>query len=109
MVRLTEWTGENWIPVQERIKGKIVGYKDCMNKLAAYEDTGLTPEEIINSRLQTGWILITEMVPGNSDAVLVTDGNFVYTDVYDDGEFELYDGIIAWMPLPSPYQNKLKK
>lgn len=46
MNRLTEWTGEGWIPVQERQKGKIIGYKDCMNKLAAYENTGFEPEEI---------------------------------------------------------------
>lgn len=46
MVRLTEWTGYEWIPVQERQNGKLIGHKDCMERLAAYEDTGLTPEEI---------------------------------------------------------------
>lgn len=47
MKRLTEWTGEEWIPVQERKNGKIIGYKDCMRRLAAYENTCLEPEEII--------------------------------------------------------------
>ena len=46
MKRLTEWTGEEWIPVQERQNGKIIGHKDCMRRLAAYENTGLEPEEV---------------------------------------------------------------
>lgn len=46
MERLTEWTGEAWIPRQERLNGKLVGHKDCMKRLAAYEDTGLSPEEM---------------------------------------------------------------
>ena len=44
MKRLTEWTGDEWIPVQERQNGKIIGHKDCMRRLAAYENTGLEPE-----------------------------------------------------------------
>jgi len=47
MQRLTEWTGEEWIPVQERVNGKIIGNKTCLKKLAAYEDIGLEPEEIL--------------------------------------------------------------
>lgn len=46
MERLTEWTGEEWIPRQERLNGKLVGHKDCMKRLAAYEDTGHEPEQI---------------------------------------------------------------
>lgn len=46
MERLTEWTGYAWIPVQERQNGKLIGHKDCMERLAAYEDTGLTPEQM---------------------------------------------------------------
>jgi len=46
MQRLTEWTGEEWIAVQERVNGKIIGNKTCLKKLAAYENTGLEPEEI---------------------------------------------------------------
>jgi len=44
--RLTEWAGEEWIPVQERVNGKIIGHKTCLKKLAAYEDTGLEPKEV---------------------------------------------------------------
>lgn len=46
MDRLIEWTGYEWIPRQERLNGKIVGHRTCMERLAAYEDTGLTPEQI---------------------------------------------------------------
>lgn len=46
MERLTEWTGYEWIPRQERLKGKIVGHRQCMERLAAYENTELLPEEI---------------------------------------------------------------
>ena len=46
MERLTEWTGDQWIPVQKRIAGKYPGYRVCMERLAEYENTGLTPAEI---------------------------------------------------------------
>jgi len=58
MQRLTEWTGEEWIPVQERVNGKIIGNKTCLKKLAAYENTGMEPEEVARQvealRLITG-------------------------------------------------------
>ena len=50
MQRLTEWTGEEWIPVQERVNGKIIGNKTCLKKLAAYENTGMEPEEILATK-----------------------------------------------------------
>lgn len=47
MERLTQWIGEGEdrkaIARQDR---RDIGDKDCVNRLAAYEDTGLTPEEI---------------------------------------------------------------
>ena len=52
MERLTEWTGEEWIAVQNRVPapgkkhGKTIGNRDCLKRLAEYENTGLTPEEI---------------------------------------------------------------
>lgn len=46
MDRLAEWTGEEWIARQERLNGKIVGNSMCMKRLAAYEDLGITPEQI---------------------------------------------------------------
>lgn len=46
MERLTEWTGEEWIPRQEKLNGKYIGHKACMKKLAEYEATDLTPDEV---------------------------------------------------------------
>lgn len=46
MERLTEWTGECWIATTKRVNGKLVGDKTIYALCAAYEDTGLTPEEI---------------------------------------------------------------
>lgn len=46
MKRLTELVGDNWIARQERINGKYPTDRDVYNKLAEYEDIGLTPEEI---------------------------------------------------------------
>lgn len=54
MDRLTQWTGEEWIPVQERIKGKLIGHNACLIKLAAYEDTGLEPEEVERLKADKG-------------------------------------------------------
>jgi hypothetical protein len=44
MERLTEKCGDRWIPRQD-IRNN--GHDKCMEKLAEYEDTGLTPEDII--------------------------------------------------------------
>ena len=52
MERLTEWTGEEWIAVQKSVPapgkkhGRIIGSRDCMARLAAYEDTGMGPKDI---------------------------------------------------------------
>lgn len=46
MERLTEWTGYEWIARQKRLKGKIVTDRDIYNKLAEYEDIGMTADEI---------------------------------------------------------------
>lgn len=46
MERLAEWTGEEWIPRQEKLNGKYIGHKACMKKLAEYEATDLSPDEV---------------------------------------------------------------
>lgn len=37
--------------------------KEAMAKLAAYENTGLTPQEVMDGRLLTGWIPVSERLP----------------------------------------------
>ena len=45
MKRLTEWIDNHSFAMMQQDDLKI-GHKTCINKLAAYEDTGLEPEEI---------------------------------------------------------------
>lgn len=56
-----------------------------------------------------GWILCNERSPEDSEEVLATDGKYVYLVKYDadlDASFGDMDGIVAWQPLPAPYQPK---
>lgn len=75
----------------------------CVDRLAAYEDTGLEPEEIPQ------WIPISERLPeiGRNCLVRITG---VGTDIayYEEvGVWRIYDvkwggEVTHWMPLPQP-------
>ena len=67
----------------------------------AYTDEGVTTADIVE---QTRWIPVSERLPEKDDLYLIN---------FDDGEYELdyfskdafsYSGVIAWMPLPKPYE-----
>lgn len=94
---------------------------ELVERLAAYEDTGLTPEEIERLKKQHRWIPVEERLPEKDDFVLVTVSgiynHLTFSDALqlasyteDDGWFiESYPewddpNVIAWMPLPEPYQ-----
>lgn len=94
--------------------------KDALiERLAAYEDTGLTPQEIYNLKAGTilkaigaKWIPVKERLPAESlNSVLGWDEYrqrccFVQ---YYDGSWHLGDEpvrIAAWMPLPEPYRKE---
>jgi hypothetical protein len=62
---------------------------------------------------QTSWIPVEERLPGNDDCVLVYDNVDFFVAWYNwygwhstDNNFDEYTPIIAWMPLPQPYQPK---
>lgn len=95
----------------ERNSGIKAGYwspdkkEHLVQCLAAYENTGLTPEEIVDGKLLTGWIPVEERLPDERQEVLATDGRYVYLVEYDsDYGYGDLDGITAWMPLPEPYK-----
>lgn len=109
MDRLVEWTGEEWIPRQEKLNGKYVGHKACMKKLAEYEAIDLTPDEVetlkyLRSRYEdeaydycgeygtencqpktrAGWIPVSERLPeldetGYAYVLVCMDDEFVAT------------------------------
>lgn len=89
---------------------------DVCEKLAAYEDTGLTPQEITDGKLLTGWIPVVEKLPEEPSAgltemedlqeyIVMIDGAELPTVLSYAGNSEWYrDGnfykVLAWMPLP---------
>lgn len=89
-------------------------------KLQEYERTGLTPQEIMDGKMLTGWIPVEEKLPEEPDAgliemedlqeyIVVIDGVKLSTVLSYAGNGEWYrDGnfykVIAWMPLPEPYR-----
>ena len=105
--------------------------KDALiERLAAYEDTGLTPQEIYNLKAGTilkaigaKWIPVKERLPKEDDFVLVTVNgiynHITFSDAIELGELcsdgtWFIDGypdwnnpnVVAWMPLPRPYQEE---
>lgn len=99
----------------------------AMEKLAVYENTGLTPEKIteLKEHMNDGWIPVEDRLPEDTEsgfynAVSVTMSNGRVTHgcyrnadrewwvAREDGEFKYTrsDEVIAWRPLPEPYRPK---
>lgn len=61
----------------ERSNGIKTGYwspskkEELVQRLAAYEDTGLEPEEILGGRMRSDWILTEEELPADPDEVVL--------------------------------------
>ncbi|MFQ6829943.1 MAG: DUF551 domain-containing protein [Acutalibacter sp.] len=89
------------------------GCKGCpielaFDRLAAYEDTGFTPEEVQQMR----WIPVEERLPEPGERVLATDCGFVGEFYINKrGKWQRYNvncsellmalDILYWMPLPA--------
>ena len=77
-----------------------------MEELKAYEDTGLTPEEVTVSR----WIPVTERLPEDDATVLTYKNGIVEVQKYEKrrngwickGWFWSLANVTHWMPLPEP-------
>ncbi len=90
--------------------------KDAMEALARYEETGLTPEEIMDGKMLTGWIPVEDRLPEESlNSVIGWDeyrkrccfvqyycGRWILGNDVDSVK------ITAWMPLPEPYTEQTK-
>lgn len=105
---------------------------ELMERLAAYEDTGVTPQEIYSLKaktiikaLGTEWIPVEERLPEKEGEYLVTfaidekvrlvgygccqkdilgnDIGFGWYDLYS-GTYFSDKAFVAWMPLPKPYR-----
>jgi hypothetical protein len=93
----------------------------AINRLAAYEDTGLMPEEIMDGKMLTGWIPCSERLPEMFCTVLIT------AKLPEDKEWLVYEGarigkrwelagvanpedyiVSAWQPLPEPWEGEQK-
>lgn len=91
----------------------------AIKKLAAYEDTGLTPQEIMDGKMLTGWIPVKERLPEEPAGLIEMEDLQEYIVMIDGAELPtvlLYIGngewctagvfykVVAWMPLPEPYR-----
>lgn len=105
---------------------------DLREKLADYEDTGMTPGQVIEMQMDwvamkaacPKWIPITEKLPKEDGTYLVTFSNgtrsivgygtcrmTIFGRPIGHGWYNLHEGsyyadgcVIAWMPLPEPYR-----
>lgn len=117
----------------QRSNGIKTGYwspnkkDELVERLAAYEDTGLDPQEIYNLKAGTilqamacKWILVDEQLPEDNNYILLSFSNFSIPLIgrceQDDEGSTFYEGdddvpltvrdlyVNAWMPLPEPYR-----
>lgn len=96
------------LSVLQRAKEIILQQKE---KLKAYEDTGLEPEGILDSKLRANWIPVTERLPEIGEPVLVTlwDKDVTAGTWYGHrwGTTLCYnEGVLAWMSLPKPFSQQ---
>jgi hypothetical protein len=119
-----------WVCTSDPTNGMHVLEGDFVDRLAAYEDTDLTPEQIKEmdrlyrekcEELAQKWIPINERFPETDDYILLSFSNCTRPAIgryvkYEDGsgkfflcdeeesciDLDLY--INAWMPLPKGYK-----
>ena len=83
---------------------------DAAQLLAAYEDTGLTPQEVVElkARMEGRWIPCSERLPKEKQRVMVrcaTVGTTVGWILWGEWMTDLGRGctdVTHWMPLPQP-------
>lgn len=94
------------------------GNGEPVQRLAEYEETGVTPEEIRKGK----WIPVEERLPETDDYILLSFDNFSLPDIGryetdedggafypgdDDKSYASYGLFVnAWQPLPAPYREE---
>ena len=100
---------------------------EVYDKLAAYEDTGISPEqireidrlysekcrELAEEKKKHRWIPVKNPPEENGGYICTLDGDlvggedsFVGINWYENGEWDDAEDVIAWMPLPGPYEGE---
>ena len=113
MERLTKKVDGVWTALC-KYEGSLdpVGRQEIIDRLAAYEDTGLAPEEVQQMR----WIPVEERLPEKENAqVLMTDGEGWYISsrnnmvrfldcegIFIPGKTGAGVKVTHWMHLPQP-------
>ena len=100
----------------QRNSGIKTGYwspnkkEELIERLAAYENTGLTPEEIKDGQMLTGWISAEERLPEPFVPVIICrkGGKVEQGQLTVNGWWKVYGtnikSVSAWIPLPKPYR-----
>lgn len=80
---------------------------DAIERLAAYEDTGITPEEIMDGRMLTGWIPVDERLPECEKEVFIqTARGTITTAIYEDGKMSDDNSIWHWSDVDFDYDEE---
>ena len=124
MERLTYWCDDGMGGGEYRVNENGTEYSGhSIDRLAAYEDTGLEPEEISGLQAPTEcsklpkWISVEDALPEPGHRILFTDGVFVGEGYMTQSQhFERYyagrvEGVLGitvthWMPLPEPPEER---
>lgn len=131
MKRLTKWIDNGIARYAVPLTNiKIIGYGQCCTQLARYENTGMTPEQVIEMQMEwaamkaahTRQIPVTERLPEDESYILVSFENCTSPDIAwykeDEEGGAFYPGddectyiqyglfVNAWMPLPEPYKEQ---
>ncbi len=94
--------------VTKELRERLYG---ALWKLMEYEDAGLTPEEVEQLKESKRWIPVEERLPENGTYLCTLDGelcgiNEPFTGMcgIENDRWDEEGCVIAWMPLPEPYQ-----
>lgn len=104
---------DGWTDAIDRVRAEL---SKKLEELKPYEDTGITPEQIKKLKEENDWIPVEERLPEENGFYIATmDGKivgqeepFVGLAEFEDGKWiddeDDYKCVIAWRPLPEPYQ-----